>query len=587
MLTPDYAEVLLVIRFIAVAIYVNQFRKEPGTRNGVITLGWLLYALSAVGRLLLPYAPGRAESVAAVLGIAGTALLALGGIGYLHERPLRWAPHLVALAAITAVVVLIVPMPPRYLPAPVLIQGLITCTMMAVYVRLRRRARVLLGGTWLVLVYTLVLAFVLIGLLLFSLLTPMLFALGNVAINTGLLLFFLYAEHALTLQRARGLLNRLAQAEAIASIGYWERNLYTGAATWSPGHFRILGLRPAPEVPSFDEYLQHVHPDDRELVEMENRSAMRGERVESLQYRIVRPNGTVRWVVADTAYDPPSQQLYGLIMDITALKQAQLELEHTLSEKTALLSEKTALLAEVHHRVKNNLQVILSLLRLKLVASETEGIRDMLAEIERRIHSMVNVHETLLVAPDLSRIEMRPYLNELVGHAVASHASPAQPIAIQCDIEQLVVPVDCALPCGMIAVELVTNACRHAFATPENDTHDRPAESQAPAHRRNGRNPVVRVLFRGHDGGFELRVQDNGRGLAPNHERATVTRGEGLGFHMIETFAAQLGGTITVSSGGPDEAATRANGTNGTSVTVRFPLRARAADQARPATPAE
>lgn len=595
MLTPDYAEVLLVIRFLAFAIYLNQFRKEPGTRNGVITLGWLLYALSAVGRLLLPYAPERTSAAVTVLAGMAVALLIVGGSGYLEARALRWARHVLGVGAVLMMLVAAAPLELWIARLVLASQGVLAALLIGQYVRRREQAHALLGGSWVLLLCTLGSAPALVGLYLLGIVPPGPGALGTVVLNTGLLLFFLYAEHALTLQRAHGLLSRLAQAETIANIGYWERNLHTGASSWSPGHFRILGLQPSRDGPSFETYLQHVHPDDRELVEMENRFAMRGERVESLQYRVIRPNGTVRWIVADTAYDPTSQRLYGLIMDITALKQAQLELEHTLSEKTALLSEKTVLLAEVHHRVKNNLQVILSLLRLKLLASETEGARDVLTEIERRIHAMVSVHETLLISPDLSRIQMRPYLDELVGHAAASHASPDLAVAIQCDIEQLVVPVDYALPCGMIAVELVTNACRHAFATAESASHDWPAESRAPAHRANGRNPVVRVLFRGHDEGFELSVQDNGRGIARKHDPAS-SHEEGLGFHIIETFATQLGGSVTVTSARLNDAEAREEVTGhqdgtapagGTSVTVRFPFRARAANLARRASQVE
>lgn len=82
----------------------------------------------------------------------------------------------------------------------------------------------------------------------------------------------------------------------------------------------------------------------------------------------------------------------------------------------------------------------------------------------------------------------------------------------------------------------------------------------------------MRVLFRGNDGGFELSVQDNGRGLSLNDEDASFTRDEGLGFHIIGTSAAQLGGEVTVHSGCPGDIRPQIDGTR---VTISFPLRAR------------
>jgi two-component sensor histidine kinase/amino acid transporter len=193
----------------------------------------------------------------------------------------------------------------------------------------------------------------------------------------------------------------------------------------------------------------------------------------------------------------------------------------------ASLGEKDALIKEVHHRVKNNMQVVSSLLNLQLDFLPDEQARPVLSETQGRITAMALVHEKLYQSVDLARVDFADYLRELTENIVAVFGSSAHRIDLVLEAEELHLSVDAAIPCGLIVNELVCNAFKHGF--------------------RDGGSGSLTVAFgRGAEGRLRLRVSDSGCGLPPGID---LRRTESLGMQLVHTLVEQLQGTIEVSSG--------------------------------------
>ena len=127
------------------------------------------------------------------------------------------------------------------------------------------------------------------------------------------------------------------------------------------------------------------------------------------------------------------------------------------------LHEKDTLLREIHHRVKNNLAVISSLLFLQSTRTDDRETQAMLEESQQRVRSMALVHETLYRSSNLSAVEFADYARALCEEASRSLRAPGQEIAFAFELEPVTLPIDIAIPCGLILNELITNAFKHGF----------------------------------------------------------------------------------------------------------------------------
>lgn len=220
------------------------------------------------------------------------------------------------------------------------------------------------------------------------------------------------------------------------------------------------------------------------------------------------------------------------ILEDLAIEKNRLEAtqQSVLRSEQALrvsLHEKEVLLREVHHRVKNNLQLIASLLNLQGRYLHEPQSRSLLEESQSRIHSIALVHETLYQSGELARIDLGAYLGTLVRHLAASWVGVSGRIELELDVASIEVAIDVAIPCGLVVNELVTNAFKHAF----------------PAARRG----TVRVSTRAVASGLTvLTVADDGVGLP---ERVLAPRAGGLGLELVATLTRQLRGTLEVGPG--------------------------------------
>ncbi len=220
------------------------------------------------------------------------------------------------------------------------------------------------------------------------------------------------------------------------------------------------------------------------------------------------------------------------------LEQTNVELERRVAERTADLSlantsltnslaEKDVLLKEVHHRVKNNLQVISSLLNLQSGYIKDPTALQVFIESRNRVRSMALIHEKLYQSADLSRIDFEDYIRTLSNGLLAGFVGKGSKVHISVEVEKIMLPVDSAVPCGLIVNELVTNCFKYAFN----------AETGG---------QIQISMRRVDDKDLLLRVSDNGVGFPKDVDFRNT---ESLGMQLVTTLAEQIDGTIALMNG--------------------------------------
>ncbi|MEE9401297.1 MAG: histidine kinase dimerization/phosphoacceptor domain -containing protein, partial [Dehalococcoidia bacterium] len=223
--------------------------------------------------------------------------------------------------------------------------------------------------------------------------------------------------------------------------------------------------------------------------------------------------------------DGKAVRLVGILQDITERKQAEEEIKASLKEKELLLKE-------IHHRVKNNLQVVSSLLYLQSEHIKDEQSLATIAESQNRIKSMALVHEQLYQSEGLARVDFAEYIRNLATYLLRSYGVNPDAITLKIDADDVSLDIDTAIPCGLIINELVSNSLKHAF----------------PAGKARGdRESEIRIGLRAHDNKLTLVVSDNGVGLPGDLDFRNT---ESLGLHLVNTLTRQVEGTIELDRSG-------------------------------------
>jgi two-component sensor histidine kinase len=223
-------------------------------------------------------------------------------------------------------------------------------------------------------------------------------------------------------------------------------------------------------------------------------------------------------------------------LEATRRRTAQ-EREQMLAQLQTSLQEKDTLLREIHHRVKNNLQVISSLLALQAEAVHDPQVAALMQVSQERIHTMAIIHEHLYRADNLAQVNLASYLDTLAMHVVQAYCREERGVTLHSSFEDVWLDLDRAIPCGLILNELLTNCCKHAF----------PGGQSGEIHLELRTTPA-------HD--ITLSVRDTGVGPPEGFDVQTT---ESLGWQLVQLLTEQLRGTITLTHSG------------GTAISINFP----------------
>jgi len=268
--------------------------------------------------------------------------------------------------------------------------------------------------------------------------------------------------------------------------------------------------------------LEWVHPEDRHLLQEAMTRVLEGEST-STEYRMFLPDGTIRWV-CDRAF--PIYDESGKIYRIAGIGEDISDRKCTEARIQAALREKEVLLKEIHHRVKNNMQVISSLLQLQAQYVEDEPTLALFEESQTRIHSMALIHEQLYQSEHLDRIDLPPYVQNLVANLYQSFGCGNTAIQFNLNLDPIYLNIETAIPCGLIINELVSNSLKYAFR------QSLGGEINIDIHKINPQE-------------FQLIIQDNGSGFPPDFD---VENAETLGLRLVRMLAYQLEASIDIDS---------------------------------------
>lgn len=296
-------------------------------------------------------------------------------------------------------------------------------------------------------------------------------------------------------------------------------------------------------------FLDAVVPEDRPKVLEALRRQDQNEIPFELEYRIRNTAGEIRYIYARSFFVHRGAKLHrvvGLAWDLSARRRAeedllclQKSLEEQIASRTAelerSLAEKDLLLDELNHRVKNNLQIVSSLLRLQAAQTVDPAARAVLEQSRARIHTISLAHQHLYSSQNMNRVDLGVYAKTIATDVATSHCLAGVALSTRCEAKRLDLPIDRAVPFGLLLNELLTNAYRHAF--PE------------------GHGRLTVSLSQPSFGEVRLEVADSGIGFDAGKSEEVTT----LGLRMVRALVTQLNGELAI------------DGSEGTTVRVRFP----------------
>jgi len=324
----------------------------------------------------------------------------------------------------------------------------------------------------------------------------------------------------------------LSEAQRMAHIGNWDWDLVTGKIHLSDEVYRIFGRAPQDSGAVYEEFLNYVHPDDRDSVDNIFKRSLIGER-RGIDHRIILDNGEERTVhtelevIFDQNKTPVRTR--GIIQDITERKKAEEALEKI----------QDTYIKEIHHRIKNNLQVISSLLSLEAEKFSDAKMLESFRESQNRVASMALIHEELYKGNELDTLDFAVYLQKLTADLFDLYNPGNRGVSLKLDLETIPLDMDIAIPLGIIVNELVSNSLKHAFpAGKTGEIHISlcKKESFAANYDIPGLCPSCMENYDLH---YILAVEDNGKGIS---EEIEFPNPDSLGFQLVNLLVEQIDG---------------------------------------------
>jgi PAS domain S-box-containing protein len=322
----------------------------------------------------------------------------------------------------------------------------------------------------------------------------------------------------------------------------------------SPSVERITGYSSEEFMADPDLIDRIVHPDDRRVWEEHvplHLTTTKETSPSEIEFRLIHKDGSVRWIghICRSIFLDDGTCIGRRVSnrDITERRRAEEEiqllnatLEQRVLQRTAQLSssleDKIILLREVHHRVKNNLQIIISLLNLQSRQFTDPQVQNAIREIQLRVNAISMVHERLFINEEIETIDLGSYFRSLATTLFSFYNVSQERVHMQVGIDNLTTDIDNAVPLGLIVNELISNSLLHAFPY--------------------GKTGTISITGTDSGGMLEIRVFDNGIGLPPAVDTGGDTT---LGFRLVHMLTEQINGTLAI------------NRTAGTQITLTFP----------------
>lgn len=314
---------------------------------------------------------------------------------------------------------------------------------------------------------------------------------------------------------------RLQLALEGSGDGIWDWNIATGALYLSPQWLAMLEYEVGDLPSQVSTWEKLVHPEDQPWV-MKLLADHLNDPLQpyAFDYRVKTKSGQWKWIgnfgklVAKDEEGNPLR-MAGMHKDITVRKCREEQIKTSLREKEVMLQE-------IHHRVKNNLQVISSLLNLQARNVNDPGTLEVIKESQNRVSSMALVHEKLYQSKNLDKINFSEYITDLVNSLTRSYQSQSNRVKININVERVAFKLDIAIPCGLIINELVSNALKYAFT-----------DSLEPE--------ITISMHASVEHEMNLVIADNGKGIPADFD---WRQSRSLGLRLVSNLTRQLSGKI-------------------------------------------
>jgi len=315
---------------------------------------------------------------------------------------------------------------------------------------------------------------------------------------------------------------QLKESHKLLCLASFQKNCLLNKYSLSENLFEILDITDKTEQKKFTEetLFKIAHPEDRDsLIQIWTSAIAQKTTGFKTSFRIIGNSGQTIHINLDSImqYNNKFETInqYIAIQDVSEQKIAEEQLKVSLIEKEILLRE-------INHRVKNNLQVVSSILNLQSGYTKDKKTIEILNECKNRVFSMSLVHEKLCQSDNLARINYQIYLKELLSNIIQSYSLTERGISVETEMKPVFFPIDIAIPCGMIITELVSNAAKYAFP--------------------NNINGEIKIIIENKGNKeWKLTIKDNGIGFPKSFSMENT---ETLGLKLVDSLVEQVNGSI-------------------------------------------
>jgi PAS domain S-box-containing protein len=311
----------------------------------------------------------------------------------------------------------------------------------------------------------------------------------------------------------------LLAVQKLSKISNFNVNLKTNKVKWTPEFYKIIERDPKTFENTVSAFHKLVHPDDLKC--FKEKVGNKQLNNFKFEHRLLMPDGRTKDVISHGSLKYSEEghpsSFIGYVQDITEIKDYERKL-------TAALNEKELLLREVHHRVKNNLQIITSLINLGS-RYEKGNPDEILKDTKSKIRSMALIHEKLYQSPTLTHVNIKEYIKSFIIDIFRLYNVKNDQITLKTGLEDIELNIETSIPLGLIINEIITNIIKYAFPQNQKGTIEIHLYSQ-----------IDQII---------LKISDNGIGIP---EKINIKKPETLGLVIIKSLTNQIDGTIQINT---------------------------------------